>query len=268
MIGTTNAVGSGTKRAIPQVTYTGQMVTEQDGSNWKLSFLTSGILTFVTANNAEDGIDVFCVGGGAGGRTADSYHGGAGGGGGYTTTQNNAYAPQNGSTYTVVIGAGGTADGDGSASSFTDGNTTVTANGGLKGVGATNSAKVGGAGGSGGGGSSRYDVGGNGGSNGADGSAGSGSDPGSGGTGQGVTTREFNEPTGTLYSGGGAGGNGRGYTTAYATGGVGGGGGSASGTKDGVPNTGGGGGSGNANTDASVAGLGGSGIVIIRNARF
>ena len=102
------------------------------------------------------------------------------------------------------------------------------------------------------------------------------------GVGQGYTTREFGESTGTLYAGGGGGGAGCEQTgresSTYGSGGAGGGGaggGSTGGScasmstttlkgKNGSANTGGGGGGGAYNNSA---GNGGSGIIVIRNAR-
>lgn len=100
------------------------------------------------------------------------------------------------------------------------------------------------------------------------GSDGAGGNNGSLNNGQGSTTREFGEPSGMLYAGGG-GGLSRAYDFspspgAGGDGGGGRGGGVRNGTmtitpEDGKPNTGGGAGGGGAK--------GGSGIVIIRNAR-
>lgn len=238
-------------------------------------------------------VDVFCVGGGASGSGAGAGNEdwGGGGGGGYTTTALNLSVSPNAS-YSVIIGSGGSAVGDGqsygydgSATSF--GGTLVVANGGIKG------GWRGGNGGSGGGGgaaSGRYNEGrtangGNGGSNGSDGSRGSGEDGGGfdgglGGTGQGSTTRAFQESTGTIYSGGGGGGgsivrSGGGYD---GIGGIGGnfGGGRGGGAYDpsnpqygnigtaGTPNSGGGSGGGRNGFVSSGSGQGGSGVCIIR----
>ena len=111
------------------------------------------------------------------------------------------------------------------------------------------------------------------GNGGSDGDDGGGSNPGNG---QGTTTREFGEISGTLYAGGGAGG-----TCNLGSGRLGGAGGGGDGAygyngnivlaKDGAANTGGGGGGG-----ASIGtmypnlypgGHGGSGIMIIRDHR-
>ena len=225
---------------IPEFTYTGdfeivndndeQIAVSQD--NWKIRFLTSGTLVFTALNGAENGIDVFCVGGGANGGT--SY--GGGGGGGYTTT-GKAISVQAGYDYPITIGVSG-----GETSGFG-----VAAAGGISGSGTG-----GGNGGSGGG--TRFANGG------ADGSDGAKYGSYVAGVGQGTNTREFGEETGRLYAGGGGGGS---NTSASAgSGGDGGGnGGKAAIGSDGLPNTGGGGGGG------SDGGLGGSGIVVIRNTR-
>ena len=227
--------------------YTGNCEVIDDGdNNWRVKFLTSG--TFTPSISTD--IDVFLVGGGAGG--CRYWDGGAvagGGGGGYTATEKGISLDV--SSYEINIGAGGSAGyanassyscggGGGSSSAFgysaAGGNI---AGGGGYGVG---NAK-GGNGGSGGGsgkpnpnsGGAHGDFG----AGGTDGSSGSGSWPGSG---QGTTTREFGEISGSLYSSGG----------------------SCASSTSGSDNTGdGGGGAGGPGS----AGAGGSGIVVIRNAR-
>ena len=217
--------------------------------NWKIRFLTSGQLTFTSLNSASNGIDVFLVGGGAGG--AAYWDGGAiagAGGGGYTKTfKGNIVSPM--TSYTIDIGAGGRAGSTASNVNSSDGNPSSafgytasggkTAGGGGYGVGISKGGNGGSGGGSGkpnpnsGGSYGNY------GSGGTDGSNGSGSWP---GTGQGTTTREFGEAGGNLYSSGG----------------------SCPSSASGPDNSGnGGGGCGGRCT----AGTGGSGIVIIRNAR-
>lgn len=236
---------------IPEFTYTGdyEIVNDSDEpiavsqGNWKIRFLTSGKLIFTVLNGADDGIDVFLVGGGAGGNY--SWRGGAGGGSGYTSTMQ-AVTVQVGIEYNIAIGAGGvgskTSGGRaGGATSAFNG----TANGGA--TLSANGAK-GGDGGSGGGSGtlnpdkdgaySKAGVGG------TDGANGQGTNP---GTGQGTTTREFGEPSGTLYATGGAG--------------------VASNNTKPTPvpqNTGDGGNGAGSNYESTA---GGSGIVIIRNAR-
>lgn len=66
---------------IPELSYTGEyeVVDDDDNpittsqGNWKIRFLTSGTLAFTNLNGAENGIDVFLVGGG--GRSAGSQSG-------------------------------------------------------------------------------------------------------------------------------------------------------------------------------------------------
>lgn len=230
---------------IPEFTYTGdyEIVNDSDEpitvseGNWKIRFLTSGTLTFTNLNGAENGIDVFLVGGGGTGGYGDGGSSdGGGGGGGYTKTVKSV-SITTGTAYNIVIGAS-----DGNTSAFN-----ITAAHGARGGDASSGAVPGsgGAGGSGGG------TGGNGG--GSDGSNGLGR---KGGKGQGATTREFGESAGNLYAGGGSGGG-------SSAGGAGGGG--AHNAK-GSTNTGGGGGGKSWDVDTS-AGAGGSGIVIIRNVR-
>ena len=227
---------------IPEFTYTGdyEIVNDSDEpitvseGNWKIRFLTSGTLTFTNLNGAENGIDVFLVGGGGNGETI---RGARGGGGGYTKTVKGVSIAI-ATPYTITIGAS-----SGTTSAF--------------GASANGASGANGGSGGGGGGSSSGTPG-NGGSNGGNGTAGNVSQ---GGTGQGRTTREFGKSTGKLYSGGGggsaAGAGAAGDSTAGAGAAYGG------AAKNGVANTGGGGGA----AYGGTAGHGGSGIVIIRNAR-
>ena len=248
---------------VPPFTYTGKYeVLNKDTSDWKIKFLTSGTLVFTGETPM---IDVFLVGGGGGGAGQHGQQIACGGGGGYTKTEKSVI-PIVGEKYPIVIGAGGsgggssTGGGNGGASSAFS----VTVAGGK---GATyGGAGYGGAGGSGGGGatwssSSGYSYG----AGGSDGSNGGG---GRGGSGQGTTTREFGEPDGTLYAGGGGA-----YANSASGGSGGGGNGNASGTGgSGATNTGGGGGGGGRSatgdytnpTNYHSGGKGGSGIVIIR----
>ena len=227
---------------IPEFTYTGdyEIVNDSDEpitvsqDNWKIRFLTSGTLTFTNLNGAENGIDVFLVGGGGNGETI---RGARGGGGGYTKTVKGVSIAI-ATPYTVTIGAS-----SGTSSAFG-----ASANGA--------SGADGGSGGGGGGSSSGTP--GNGGSNGGNGTAGNVSN---GGTGQGTTTREFGESTGKLYSGGGGGSAAYAGAAGDSTAGAGANFGGAA--KNGVANTGGGGGG----AYDGTAGRGGSGIAIIRNAR-
>ena len=227
---------------IPEFTYTGdyEIVNDSDEpitvsqDNWKIRFLTSGTLTFTNLNGAENGIDVFLVGGGGNGETI---RGARGGGGGYTKTVKGVSIAI-ATPYTVTIGAS-----SGTSSAF--------------GASANGASGANGGSGGGGGGSSSGTPG-NGGSNGGNGTAGNVSQ---GGAGQGRTTREFGESTGKLYSGGGGGSAAYAGAAGDSTAGAGANFGGAA--KNGVANTGGGGGG----AYDGTAGRGGSGIAIIRNAR-
>lgn len=248
--------------------YSGDSLFIDDGNgNWRIKFLTSGTLKFSKPMT----IDAFLVGGGASG----GYHysqnatgrSGGGGGGGYTLTQT-GISVDNTTSYQIEVGEGGAAGGGSTSDYGRDGGTTsafdLTAAGG-KSKGAYGY-EDGGNGGSGGG-----EYGYDGGSDGADG-IGIASNP--AGIGQGSTTREFGSPIGTLYSGGGGGGQwirSDGVINGPGNGGAGGGGDGASTTRDaisGLPNSGGGGGGGICKTNGNKpSGGGGSGIVVIRNAR-
>ena len=244
-------------RSVPIFTYIGgtyEVVQDDDTvisdvtsyvGDWKIRFLTSGTLNFSRLISAEDGIDIFAVGGGGNGAksyTSGSYiYAGGGGGGGYTETVLGASVVTN-NDYAITVG-----DALG-ASSF---DSLCSANGGSSASGGT-----GGSGGSGGGNANGTTVGYAGGSDGAT--------PTHGGAGQGTTTREFGEANAKLYAGGGSGGS---YLAnsiiAGADGGGGDGGNDNTSPKSGTANSGGGGGGSYTSTQA----LGGSGIVIIRNAR-
>ena len=194
------------------------LVIDDGGGNWRIKFLSSGVLTWLK----DMLIDAFLVGAGGGGSIA-------GAGGGYTKTSRLITLLPN-TEYPITIGAGGTA-GSLTANGGTGGNTSafdITANGGNGGK----HLLAGGNGGDGGSGGGN-----NGGTGGTDGSDGKSSSSGSGspGKGQGTTTREFEENTGTLYSSGGDG--------------------ISDGAEAGADNTGDGGDYGKA---------GGSGIVVIR----
>lgn len=250
-------------RLTPEFTYangTYKIVDDSDSAisdfpnykgNWKIRFLTSGTFKVTNMHGWDGRIDLFLVGGGGGGgKVYDSSRGeyeGGGGGGGYTSTRKSVQLSLN-TGYPITIGSGGAISTDG-------GNTSAfgySASGGKK------ATKIGGDGGSGGG-SSGYATGGNGGSNGSDGTT----TDNQGGKGQGTTTKEFGESSRNLYAGGGGGGVNQkvgGYVA-----GKGGDGGGADATKSAVDNTGGGGGG--SNVYGELGGSGGSGIVIIRNAR-
>ena len=220
---------------IPEFTYTGdyEIVNDSDEpitvsqDNWKIRFLTSGTLTFTNLNGAEGGIDVFLVGGGAKGLNG-------------TAPSNEYYGSGGGGGYTstkrgisvqanisYTITVGAES---GNTSAF---NTTAKGASGING-------------GSGGAGGFWNGLGGviYGGQDGANGNRHSGIESLSGGTGQGTTTREFGESSGRLYSTGGA----------------------ANRFANATENTGNGGDGGRAGV-SSPGYAGGSGIVIIRNAR-
>ncbi|MEA4805071.1 glycine-rich domain-containing protein [Acetobacterium wieringae] len=239
-------------------------------------FTSSGTFTVPFGVNA---VDVFLVGGGAGGGAEYSYTKGAGGSGGCTKTVKGLVVTP-GANMAVVVGAGGIGSttttntnkdgGPGGASSFGG----YSANGGTMATGGSG----------GGGGGYEYASSYHGGVGGADGANGVTSATGAG-TGQGTTTREFATAGATLYAGGGGGGGQcltKGTDGRPSERGLGGAGGGGAGGymnysdalmkyllrgTDGTANTGGGGG-GSASYNATNAsyggGTGGSGIVIIR----
>ena len=238
--------------------YTGTAEKIDDGNgNWRIKLKTSGVFRFTSLGKWNGLIDVFCVGGGCAGGSGywDAGNGyGKAGSGGYTTTQKSVQSAAN-TSYNIVIGAGG-------QSAFAPGGNTyafdVAAGGGTK--------LIGGSGGGAYGNGQVYNGGSDGGNGDPQDAANIGIDHwGSPGRGQGRTTREFGEPTGMLYAGGGgAGGNG----SAQAHGGAGGGGNGAwNGNQptSGAANTGGGGGG--MYYGLTNVGKGGSGIVVIRNHR-
>ena len=238
---------------LPAYTYTGSHQLIDDGNfNWRLKLLTSGTLTFSHLGSAESrGAQAFLVGGGG----AGAYH--SGGGGGYTHTSRASLAA--GTAYSVVVGAGGTADAGGvqggTSSAFG-----LSAAGGW----APASYDKGGSGGSGGG-----NLRGIGGSDGGNGGGWDGDTGGNGeGRGQGTTTREFGEASAALYAGGGGGVKADSNPPGGAPGGDGGGGHGGWGAAPtapapGTPNTGGGVGG---NYDGP-SGAGGCGIIVVRNSR-
>ncbi len=263
----------------PVYTYTGRHQFINDGNgNWRIKFLTSGTFT-LTKPLCSNTIDAFLVGGGAGGFNGGNENnfesGGAGGGGGYTRTSKYVQITIN-TPYQIVIGSGGgVASNGGSSSAFG-----FIASGGY-------ASSNGGNGGSGGGAGGSWD-GNPGGSNGASGN-GLGQTVQAGPNGETGNTCEFGEypcSTDKLYSGGGGGGAGGqsyiagNYGARGASGGAGGGG--KGGDSDswssgywesqpggaGTANTGGGGGGGGSSANGiEPGGIGGSGIVIIRNSR-
>ena len=166
------------------------MVLDDGDGNWRIKFLSSG--TFTPLKNML--IDVFLVGGG-GGASTTSGNGGGGGGGGYTKTVKSVVALAN-TAYAIAVGANGIESSDQAGTSSAFG---ASAAGGFGGLHSTNP-RHGGSGGSAGhymytntelaGGTD----GGNGSTNAASLAA---------GIGQGTTTREFGEASGTLYANGG-----------------------------------------------------------------
>ncbi len=257
----------------PEFTYTGQceLITEE-GKGWKIRFLTSGVFQMLSPSKTD--ADIFLVGGGGGGGIHGNNGGGGGGGGGYTRTARKITISA-GTTYSIEIGSFGW--GAYRAGQGSDGGATTafgqTAGGGkLGGYGTSTTGKgeTGGAGGSGGGAGAEpghtaigYDGG-------TDGSDGESSATGSmGGAGQHMTTREFGEADGAIYSGGGGGGA-NSYGVGVGKGGIGGGDGGPGNAAAGNGTFFGGGGGGGADTpstDYSIGGNGYQGIVIIRNHR-
>lgn len=236
---------------LPRYSYTGDhQLIKDENNHWRIKFLSSGVLEWLS----EDAqIDVFLVGGGGSGSAG-------GGGGGYTQTHKKQTLEKN-QRVQIYVGAGGE-DGSGGTSYY--GN--LYAQGGTS----TRSNGIGGDGGSGGGGGERgsdpYNPSGTAGRGGSDG--GNGEDLSSysyGGRGQGRTTREFGEPEGALYSGGGGGrdlyggapgGEGTPVIAAHGA--------SAGNLRGGGPGGGYGGGGGGSSSGKSK---GAQGIVIIRDAR-
>lgn len=263
MLGVMLGIGSVAEAAVPEYTYTGTSSLSTDDTYWYLYLNSSGNLTFTNAQS----IDIFLVGGGGGGynKSSGTDRRGGGGGGGYTATHTGIYAA-NGTTYPIVVGAGGAVNCQGGTTSAFG----KSVSGGYPGTQHTNT-KNGGNGGSGGGAGADYRA-----SSAYSGTAGAsdgnsaerlilnqtGSEYKDGGTGQGSTTRAFG--TGALYAGGGGGGG------QYPSSGGAGGGGAGAGNADGVnavagtANTGGGGGGGSGDSTWALGAAGGSGVVIIR----
>lgn len=297
-------------------TYTGSYATEGNlEGNFVIRFKTSGTLTIGDLGNTASKIDIFMVGGGASGGVGygmggDYGMGGHGGGSGYTKTVKSLSIAK-GNTFKIIIGAGGESAAystNNDASNYTPGN-----NGGITSFGSYN--VNGGTAATAKNLTMNNTTASNGGSSGAPsvigkalsqriftmygGSDGglSYSDPSEGsdapyietfnkkyfGTSQGTTTREFGEPTGKLYAGGGGaamelrdtfpgnGGGGQGLQVYFGhkdTGGL------VRDVTGGTINTGSGGGGGgyyrSIPEDQLIrrnSGAGGSGIVCIRNAR-
>lgn len=259
-----------------QYTFSGTSSFSGDvAGDWELQLKTTGNLVF---QSLKTPVDIFLVGGGAGGRTATNNqytsYGGEGGSGGYTSLYSNQTLTLN-TTYVATIGAGGSpgvgeTNKSGGSTSL---GSSYTCSGayhiGTQDDGSNNM------GGSGGGGGTHPDSSGlgNGGSDGSDGYRYQNY-----GYGKGMNTingdsttkwvRKFREAGATLFSGGGgAGGNSERYPGSGGSGGGGDGGTNGAGTQ-GTANTGGGGGGGGGKIKGGYAGAkGGSGIIIIRNHR-
>ena len=222
-------------------------------------------------------LDLFAVGGGGGSYNSSKNSSACGAGGGYTKTVN-GIAVSGGQTLEITVGAGGSGNHNGSASSVVrSGTSLIAANGGEVGLIFSSASSTDGRGGSGGGteggesGVTMY--GGQGGSDGSHGYRGNGSSSTSalnGPYGQGTTTRAWGLSSGTLYAGGGGGGSYRGGY--HGAGGAGGGGRGGSGNTSsgymavsGSVNTGGGSGGCQYHyaSSGSYSSSGGSGIVLI-----
>jgi hypothetical protein len=240
-------------------TYTGAYQWIDDGSgNWRIKFLTSG--TFTPKKPLT--IDLYLVGGGGGGASSSNFTYGKGGGGGgyisaYFAVPLNAYQ-----AYGIAIGAGGGTDAQGGSTWWVN----LQAPGGLPGVG-----NGGGGAGHSGGGAGSFNSGTMAGVGGSNGGNGGNSDSRAGGTGQGWSSREFGDASGTLYSGGGGGGA-HYYSSWSRSPGSDGGGYGGEANAIGYPaisstGSGGGGAGGYGNGAVKIGGSGGSGILVIRNKR-
>lgn len=222
------------------------------------AFTTAGTYTWVAPAGVTSA-SIVTVGGGGGGRNlpfGGAQDGGGGAGGALAYANNVSITP--GSSYTVVVGVGGTggdSPGTGGQSRFSLGGTTyVAANGGTAGqlgpnaAGGTVSVGTGGAGGigTGGTGAGGGGAGGYAGAGGQSGYAASGSAGAGGGGGGGGSAGSFSDGI-DQYRRGGSGGGGVGILGQGSDGTAG------SGNNSGSPSTGGGGGSGGAAGD-SVSG--------------
>ena len=243
-----NSAGTVTSRTailnidmLPSYSFDNSHTMLDDGNgNWRIKFYSSGYFT----PKRDMKVDVYIVGAGGGGvQGREGVWEGPSGAGGKTTTGRGIQLTANQSYY-IQIGAGGSAAVKG-----------YTATGG---TGGTSSAFNYSATGGGGGYAQSHDIGhgGDGGSGGAAWTGSGGTDGGNGsgtlvyswrhGYGQGTTTRAFGDSNGELYASGGSFGS-----TSINHGGS---------------NTGNGG-SGGGSQKETYGGNGGSGIVIIRNAR-
>ena len=255
------ALGGDTGPTFELPNFTGNHAIFGDETSGRIELYESGTLTLYPGT-----YDFFLVGGGSGASYSSGYesstqvlHGG--GGGGKTLTKKDVVIDYT-DDFTVSIGAGGTnRGGNGSPTSIQNHDVSIaySVDGGTGSTGELNTSKAasGGSGGSGGG-SGHNQSSGVGGAGGSDGSNGGSGNRGTPGTGQGTTTRAFEESAGTLYAGGGGGGG-------MSTGGQGGaGGGGAGGKTSGTPGTANTGGGGGGNFWTRPGGTGGSGIATIR----
>ena len=101
-----NTMITGSGKIIPVTfNYTGQYSTEDDGTNYIITFITSGVLTIENLQDSEVSVYLLAGGGGAALAYDDGYYmsyatGGGGGNGTYSTTIKSG-------TYPIVVGAGG-----------------------------------------------------------------------------------------------------------------------------------------------------------------
>lgn len=228
--------------------FTGNHMIYGDETEGRIELLESGELTLYPGT-----YDVFVAGAGASGSGNASpmptglAPGGAGSG--YTITKK-GITVKDFLVLSVLVGAGGVATtspigSTGSKSSITIGEDEITANGGNPAAVYNYYYTKGGDGGSGGGGNANNDQ--DGGAVGTDGSNGSSG----GGTGQGTTTRAFEDPEGTLYATGGRAGGTYNKTQPGTS--------ATANTADGGSSAGM-----RSSSSAKVGGNGGSGIIIIR----
>jgi hypothetical protein len=259
-----------------------QNSTANDDQFTVTSFTSTGSTTW-TAPLDVNSVEVLVVAGGAGG--SENTAGGGGGAGG--VIYNSSYPVTPGTTYTVTVGAGGATTSNGQNSNFANIIAIGGGTGGDYGNPTGTSGRSGGSGGGGGfcqttapalGGPGIYTQGnaggtgstvGSGGGGGAGRVGGNATGAGGGGGGPGLA---FNiSGTSVYYGGGGGGGAEASGSSGVASGGVGGGGNgayrpSATVATSGTANTGGGGG-GCYNLAHPSAGVGGSGVVIVKYKR-
>ena len=184
-------MGEGGASGFPEFDYTGQFQLIDDGKqdrvqNWRIKFLTSGVLTF---KKLKGSVDAFLVGAGGGGAPNSAEKGySAGGGGGYVNTVS-GILPAVGEPLEIVIGSGVTGARGGTTTAFG-----ASAEGGYPGNNYT-----GGDGGSGGGCGAGHSSDSYSGAGGVDGGDGETKSVGNGGTGSQQTTREFATSTTKAY---------------------------------------------------------------------